>query len=83
VVISGGNVDSPLLSKLITQGLIESSRYRELKVLVEDTPAGLEALLRIISKLEANILDINFDRFSADIPFNYVVVTLALETKNL
>jgi len=82
VVISGGNVDTTLLSKFITQGLIESGRYSELKVLVEDKPGGLAALLRIISTHEANILDINFDRYSVDIPFNYIIVNLALETKN-
>ncbi|MFX1538864.1 MAG: threonine ammonia-lyase [Promethearchaeota archaeon] len=83
LVVSGGNVDITILSKLITQGLIKSGRYRELKVLVEDKPGGLENLLKIIAKLEANIIDINVDRFSPDLPFNYVVVELAIETKNL
>jgi ACT domain-containing protein len=50
---------------------------------VEDKPGGLEALLRIVSQQEANIIDINFDRYSVEIPFNYVVVKLAVETKNL
>lgn len=83
LVVSGGNVDITILRKLITKGLIKSGRYRELKVLVEDKPGGLEALITIISELEANIIDINVDRFSPDLPFNYVVVQLAVETKNL
>ncbi|MFX1508450.1 MAG: threonine ammonia-lyase [Promethearchaeota archaeon] len=83
LIVSGGNVDITILSKLITQGLIKSGRYRELKVLVEDKPGGLEKLLKIITKLEANIIDINVDRFSPDLPFNHVVVELAIETKNL
>lgn len=83
LVLSGGNVDITILSKLITQGLIKSGRYRDLKVLVEDKPGGLENLLKIVTKLEANIIDINVDRFSPDLPFNHVVVELAIETKNL
>ncbi|MFX0123353.1 MAG: threonine ammonia-lyase [Candidatus Hodarchaeota archaeon] len=83
LIVSGGNVDTTILSKLITQGLIKSGRYRELKVLVEDKPGGLESLLNIITRLEANIIDINVDRFSPDLPFNFVIVELAIETKNL
>ncbi|MFX1517891.1 MAG: threonine ammonia-lyase [Promethearchaeota archaeon] len=83
LIISGGNVDITILSKLITQGLIKSGRYRELKVLVEDKPGGLENLLKIITKSEADIIDINVDRFSPNLPFNHVVVELAIETKNL
>ncbi|MFX0210972.1 MAG: threonine ammonia-lyase [Candidatus Hodarchaeota archaeon] len=83
LVVSGGNVDITILSKLITQGLIESGRYRELKVLMEDKPGELEDLLKIISESEANIIDINVDRYSTDSPFNHVIVQLAMETKNL
>jgi threonine dehydratase len=83
LIVSGGNVDTTILSKLITQGLIKSGRYRELKVLMEDKPGELENLLKIISDLEANIVDINVDRFSPNLPFNHVVVQLAIETKNL
>jgi len=83
LVVSGGNVDITILSKLIIQGLIKSGRYRELKILLEDKPGKLEALLEVISKKEANIIDISVDRFSPNLPFNHVVVQLALETKNL
>ncbi|MFX0183318.1 MAG: threonine ammonia-lyase [Candidatus Hodarchaeota archaeon] len=82
LVVSGGNVDITILSKLITQGLIKSGRYRETRVLVEDKPGELEALLKIISRLEANIIDINVDRYSPALPFNFVIVDLAVETKN-
>jgi len=82
LVISGGNVDITILSKLITQGLIKSGRYKELKVLVKDKPGKLESLLKIISDLEANIIDINLDRYSPNLPFNFVIVDLAVETKN-
>ncbi|MFX0151238.1 MAG: threonine ammonia-lyase [Candidatus Hodarchaeota archaeon] len=82
LVISGGNVDITILSKLITQGLIKSGRYKELKVLVEDKPGKLESLLKIISSSEANIIDINVDRYTPDLPFNFVIVDLAVETKN-
>jgi threonine dehydratase len=82
LVVSGGNVDITILSKLITQGLIKSGRYKELKVFVEDKPGQLESLLKIISSSEANIIDIDVDRYAPDLPFNFVIVDLAVETKN-
>ncbi len=82
LIISGGNVDITILSRFITQGLIKSGRYLDLRVLIEDKPGSLEDLLRIINRLGANIIDINVDRFSPTLPFNHVIVQLVLETKN-
>jgi threonine dehydratase len=82
LMVSGGNIDSTMLGKIITQGLIKAGRYREVRVLVEDKPGGLAALVETISKAEANIIDMGFDRYSLDVPFNCVLVDLALETKS-
>lgn len=82
LVVSGGNIDSTMLGRIITQGLIKAGRYKEAKVLVEDKPGGLAAIVETIFKAEANIIDMAFDRYSPDVPFNCVVVDLALETKS-
>ena len=81
LVISGGNIDITLLGKIITQGLTKAGRYQEVKVLVEDRTSALESLLRTLSELETNIMDMAIDRYSTDVPFDKVVVFLALETK--
>jgi threonine dehydratase len=82
LIVSGGNVDSTIVGKIITQGLIKAGRYQELEVLIEDKPGQLKALLDIIASLSGNVVDIDFDRYSPNIPFGYVIVQLALETKN-
>ena len=82
LIISGGNVDTTILSKLITQGLIKTGRYKEFRILVEDKPEAIQSLVAFILKMEAGIIDINIDRYSPDVPFNYTLVNLALETKN-
>jgi threonine dehydratase len=82
LVVSGGNIDITILGKIITQGLIKAGRYHELEVLVEDKPGKLEALLEIITSVEGNVVDIDFDRYSHNIPFGYVGLNIALETKN-
>jgi threonine dehydratase len=82
LIVSGGNIDSTILGKIITQGLIKAGRYHELEVLVEDKPGKLEALLEVITAVEGNVVDIEFDRYSHNIPFGYVGLHIALETKN-
>jgi threonine dehydratase len=82
LIVSGGNIDSTILGKIITQGLIKAGRYHELEVLVEDKPGKLEALLEIITSAEGNVVEIDFDRYSHNIPFGYVGLHIALETKN-
>ncbi|MHA1966266.1 MAG: threonine ammonia-lyase [Candidatus Hodarchaeales archaeon] len=82
LIVSGGNIDSTILGKIITQGLIKAGRYHELEVLVEDKPGKLEALLEVITSVKGNVIDIEFDRYSHNIPFGYVGLHIALETKN-
>ncbi|NHJ02785.1 MAG: threonine ammonia-lyase [Candidatus Heimdallarchaeota archaeon] len=82
LIVSGGNVDTTILGRIITQGLIKSGRYQELNALVEDKPGRLETLLKIIASMEGNVVDIDFDRYSPSVPFGHVAVHLALETKN-
>ncbi|MFX1513856.1 MAG: threonine ammonia-lyase, partial [Promethearchaeota archaeon] len=83
LVISGGNIDITMVSKVITQGLIKAGRFVEVQVLMEDKSDLLVDLLGIIAGLEVNLIKIDFDRFSPRIPYNFVVVRLDLETKSL
>ncbi|MFX0136266.1 MAG: threonine ammonia-lyase [Candidatus Hodarchaeota archaeon] len=82
LILSGGNIDITMVSKIITQGLIKAGRYAEAHVLIEDKSDLLVNLLGIIAELEVNIIKIDFDRNSPRIPYNFVVVKLALETKS-
>ncbi|MFX0087858.1 MAG: threonine ammonia-lyase [Candidatus Hodarchaeota archaeon] len=81
LVITGGNIDITMLGKIITQGLTKAGRYQEVRVIIEDTRDKLDSLLRTVASLEANIINMNLDRFSADLPFNQIAVDLTLETK--
>ncbi len=82
IVVSGGNIDITLLGKIITQGLIKSGRYQELRVRLEDKSGRLDELLNLITSMEGNVIDVDFDRYSATLPFGFVVIHLILETKN-
>ena len=81
LVISGGNVDSPLLDRIIRQGLVWNGRIMRFSVCLEDVPGALMEILKIIAFLKANVLHIYHERSCWDIPIHLSHVELELETR--
>jgi threonine dehydratase len=81
LVISGGNVDSPLLGRILSQGLLKKGRIMRIRVRLSDTPGSLSQLLIIISDLKANVLHIYHDRNARNLPIYVTHVDLELETR--
>jgi threonine dehydratase len=81
LVISGGNVDSPLLGRIIDQGLIKSGRVMRVQVRMADVPGSLAHLLRRVAETKANVLHIFHDRHVAGTPLYVTHVQLELETR--
>ena len=81
LLISGGNVDSPLLGRIIAQGLLKNSRIMRIRVRLDDTPGSLARLLALISDLKANVLHIFHDRNVKNLPVYITRVDLELETR--
>ena len=82
VVLSGGNVDSHLIARVVEHGLAHAGRYLVFKVMVEDRPGQLNRLLRIISENEVNVLDIGHLRHAPTVHMGQVEIQLTLETRN-
>ncbi|MFH2219863.1 MAG: threonine ammonia-lyase [Pseudomonadota bacterium] len=81
LVVSGGNVDSPLLDRIINKGLIKSGRSARLRLQLDDTPGSLARLLTLVARLEANVLHITHERNVKDLPIYVTRVELELETR--
>jgi len=82
LVISGGNVDSPLLGRVLRQGLFRNGRIMRLSVFLDDRPGALASLLNHVASLQANVLHIYHDRSLPDLPIDVSRVELELETRN-
>jgi threonine dehydratase len=82
LLISGGNVDSPLLGRIISQGLIKNGRIMRLGVRLEDRPGSLARLLLLLADLEVNVLHIFHERHQKDLPLHISRVHIELETRN-
>jgi threonine dehydratase len=81
LVISGGNVDSPQLFRIIRQSLARRGRIVRFSVLLDDQPGSLARLLTIIAKLRGNILHIRHSSAEYDMPVQMVRVEIELETR--
>ncbi len=82
VVLSGGNVDSHLIARVVEHGLAHAGRYLVFKVMVEDRPGQLNRLLGIISESEVNVLDIGHLRHAPTVHLGQVEIQLTVETRN-
>jgi threonine dehydratase len=82
LVVSGGNIDSPLLDRIINRGLMKNGRLARVNVLLPDIPGAISNLLRIVAEAKANVLHIHHDRNAARIPINTSRVKLELETRS-
>ena len=82
LVVSGGNVDSPLLGRIISRGLMEHGRIVRLRVLLEDSPGALARLLSLLARLKVNVLNIFHERYEKGLPLYVSRVQMEVETRN-
>ncbi|OBV29152.1 threonine ammonia-lyase [Helicobacter sp. CLO-3] len=81
VVLSGGNIDVTMLNLIIQKGLIKSHRKMQFQVVLIDKPGSLQQLTNTLTKVGANIVQIDYDRTSTKLDYGDAYVTIALETK--
>jgi threonine dehydratase len=79
--LSGGNIDVTMLAQIIEKGLVKSARKMNLIVTLIDKPGSLKMLTNIFEELNANIVQIDYDRNSVALDFGDANVTISLETK--
>lgn len=82
LVVSGGNVDTPLLDRVIHRGLVRNGRILQAEVVLSDVPGALAGLLSVIARVGGNILQIHHVRGDRDLPVRAVRVALELETRD-
>jgi threonine dehydratase len=70
-----------MLAQIIEKGLVKSSRKINLVVTLIDKPGSLKNLTNIFEELNANIVQIDYDRDSVSLDFGDANVTIGLETK--
>jgi threonine dehydratase len=81
-VLSGGNIDTPLLMQVIRFGLTNAGRYLVIRTRLIDRPGQLMRLLQVIADAHINLLVVSHHRESVDVAVAETGIELILETRD-
>lgn len=81
-LLSGGNIDVTILSRVIHRGLVTSGRYSELNIELLDRPGELTRISTVISSLGANVVQVNHTRGNVHNDINACFLQIAMETRD-
>lgn len=81
-VLSGGNIDVTILSRVIKRGLLMSGRNCQLMIELMDKPGQLKNVSRIIADLGGNVTSVHHERANEGSDVNGCYLRIILETRN-
>ena len=82
LVLSGGNIDTHLLSSVLTRQLAREGRLTQLRFDIADRPGQLGTVVAILGKMGANIVEVSHQRIFTDLPAKAVVLEVVIETRD-
>lgn len=81
-IVSGGNIDVNILSRVITRGLVTSGRNANLTIALTDKPGQLQEVAEIIADCGGNVVAVHHDRGDANMAITSCFLKIALETRD-
>jgi threonine dehydratase len=81
-LISGGNIDVTILSRVIKRGLLMSGRNYTLCIELMDKPGQLQDVSTIIATHGGNVISVHHERASETMDINGCYLRIVLETRN-
>jgi len=80
-LISGGNIDVNILSRVITRGLITSGRNARLQIALEDKPGQLLGVSRVISECGGNVISVDYGASDPNMAISSCFLNIGMETR--
>ncbi len=81
-LLSGGNIDVTILSRVIERGLMMSGRTCKLNIELMDKPGQLKHVSRIIAELGGNVIGVHHEHTNEGSDINGCYLHVLLETRN-
>ena len=81
-LLSGGNVDVSILSRVIDRGLLMSGRRCQLTIELVDKPGQLEKVAGYIAREGGNVVSVHYEHANEGSDINGCYLRLELETRN-
>lgn len=81
-ILSGGNIDVNILSRVITRGLVTSGRNCTLRIALEDKPGQLTGVSQIISECGGNVVGVSHGRSNPEMAIASCFLDISMETRD-
>ena len=81
-LVSGGNIDVTILSRVIKRGLLKSGRTYSVCIELMDKPGQLKEVSRIIAELGGNVIAVHHERGNESSDINGCFLRILMETRN-
>jgi len=81
-LVSGGNIDVTMISRIIEKGLLRAGRVSKLRIVLKDIPGQLEIVSRIIGSAGANVMAVHHDRTNVDLDIRDAILEITMETQD-
>jgi threonine dehydratase len=81
-LLSGGNIDATMLISVMRRGLAVAGRYLVLRTRVPDRPGELATLLTLLANERVNVVEVEHQRETIDVPVGETGVELTLLTRD-
>ncbi len=81
-IVSGGNIDVNIISRVINRGLLNSGRLSHLTIELLDKPGQLRDVSSIIAEYGANVIRVRHNQGGSNTDINDCFLKISLETRN-
>lgn len=81
-LVSGGNIDVTILSRVISRGLLKAGRSADITIELLDKPGQLSGVSDIIARAGGNVVSVYHDRGDLDTDINGCYLRLVMETRD-
>lgn len=81
-LVSGGNIDVTILSRVIERGLKMGGRTADIRIALSDRPGQLSGVSRIIAEQGANVVSVNYDSTDLDMNITDCYLNIGVETRD-
>lgn len=81
-LVSGGNIDVTILSRVVERGLKMGGRTANITIALSDKPGQLLGVSQIIAGLGANVVSVNYDSTDLDMNITDCYLRIGVETRD-
>lgn len=81
-LLSGGNIDVNILSRVIARGLMMAGRSSTLTIALEDKPGQLQGVSEVISRCGGNVVSVHYSQADTNMRITSCYLHIGMETRD-